>query len=102
MHWSQNNALFQYWYHEIYDPLHAWDLYEWDVFEYWTWTLPIKLETKIPHCEHCNKPIHGEHITVQRSSGPSTHTLHFHNQCWKCPACGTNGPHYCPADIARE
>ena len=19
-----------------------------------------------------------------------------------CPACGTNGPHYCPADIARD
>ena len=20
----------------------------------------------------------------------------------KCPACGTNGAHYCPADIARD
>ena len=23
-------------------------------------------------------------------------------QAVKCPACGTNGAHYCPADIARD
>jgi predicted RNA-binding Zn-ribbon protein involved in translation (DUF1610 family) len=57
----------------------------------------------IPRCEHCGQPITTEeHIVIERHSGPSTHILHFHQECWRCPECGTNGPHYCPADIATE
>jgi uncharacterized protein with PIN domain len=53
-----------------------------------------------PRCEHCGKPITTQqHITMERHSGPSTHHLHFHQECWRCPKCGTNGPHYCPADV---
>jgi hypothetical protein len=55
-------------------------------------------------CEHCGKPVTTteEHIMMERHSGPSTHYLFFHKECWRCPKCGTNGPHYCPADIATE
>lgn len=55
------------------------------------------------HCEHCGKPITtGDYITCERHSGPSVHELHFHKECWRCPNCGTNGPHYCPADVCRD
>jgi hypothetical protein len=56
-----------------------------------------------PTCEHCGKKIvNAKHIVIERHSGPSVHQLHFHGKCWKCPKCGTNGPHYCPADVASD
>jgi hypothetical protein len=56
----------------------------------------------ILRCEHCGKAIKGEaYITRERHSGPSLHYLYFHHECYRCRRCGTNGPHYCPADIAR-
>jgi uncharacterized protein with PIN domain len=64
----------------------------------------LTMKTHLPICEHCSQPIpsNQEHRIVERHSGPSTHYLHFHLDCWRCPRCGTNGPHYCPADIARD
>lgn len=55
-------------------------------------------------CQHCNRWVfEGDDYEVcEGHSGPSVHYIHFHKACWKCPKCGTCGPHYCPADIARD
>ena len=55
-------------------------------------------------CQHCNRWIFDreDFITIERHSGPSPHQLYFHKDCWKCPKCGTNGPHYCPSDVAKR
>ena len=56
-------------------------------------------------CEHCNRYIfdpEDDYLVSERHSGPSVHYLYFHKACWRCPKCGTNGPHYCPADLARD
>ena len=58
----------------------------------------------IAHCEHCGKLVldGDDYLVCERHSGPSSHLLYFHKACWRCPKCGTNGPHWCPADIARD
>jgi hypothetical protein len=55
-------------------------------------------------CEHCNRWIFDgdDYLVSERHSGPSVHYLYFHQGCYRCPKCGTNGPHYCPGDIARD
>jgi hypothetical protein len=61
-------------------------------------------DEQLPICEHCHKFIKEGEDFIHKTgySGPSEHHLFFHTECWTCPICGTNGPHYCPADIARS